>query len=742
MSSARTVAIAAVVALSCATFQPVSALPIPASPHDPAVASLWNNPAIRTTDQTNKVTAMSERIEGDEITLNITNGTLEPLHHLSVRIQRAEPIKNVAEALTALAADQSAYSVATPFENVDISLNSEQSQTVTIRIDREKLRMDKPGIYPLLINLNGQIGQQEDAYLTSERFLYQPEELDKKDTPMSLLLPVTADTDLVPGETGEAPSAPKLLLATDSLASQLSPSGRLTGLLDAYQHADRTGTCLAIDPELVDVVDRMRAGYRVTNSRPNPVAPRPRLRDSWFTDTQKDPGVPGSGAAAAEQWIAKLRRIDAEGGCITPLPWANADLNAVGRTGNQALMNEAVSRGNLVLSRVLSRPIRSDMVIAGQGYVDKRAATALSETSRLDPELEWEANPDAQSWRVLVAENTVGTLPPNVSAVTFDPALGTVLAGIGDTPDTVGYGNQWQRLDPRVDSPVARRVSAASALALAATESAHVIALPPSDISAVDARALIDATNGLYSTGRARPARFYDAPNAPGKTDALGSPYDNPSEVTDTEVLRATQQAKSLDDLTALMTNDPTIALTRYNYINPLRLDLLRALSVSGRRSIASYDTATRRADSILNGNRDTQQNLRRSVALLPPGNVYTRTSSSSPLLIVAQNGLPLPVDARLGYSGPEGASINVPPSLRIPARGSITAQMTADLPNSSKRTDLTVWLAAQSGAQISVPVEIGVQTRSGLLGISTVVAGLFALVGMLIFRQARRRRS
>ena len=52
----------------------------------------------------------------------------------------------------------------------------------------------------------------------------------------------------------------------------------------------------------------------------------------------------------------------------------------------------------------------------------------------------------------------------------------------------------------------------------------------------------------------------------------------------------------------------------------------------------------------------DTLRDLRSSVALIPPGNVYTRVSESSPLLIVAENGLPLPVEAKLQYDAPDGA--------------------------------------------------------------------------------------
>ncbi|AKK04346.1 hypothetical protein [Corynebacterium epidermidicanis] len=742
-ASCAVATVCAVVALSAAA--PAEALPIPVSPSNPEVATLWNNPGLRPVDQQSGVVIGTKEISGDTLRLVITNMTLEKLHGIHVRVQRGEAVTNVADGAAALSGDQSNFAVATPFSSLDFELGPQQSGEFTLQLDRTQLKMDTPGVFPLLINVNGTLGEQGDAYLTSERLLFQTGQLPEKDAPMTLLLPVTTDTDVLPGEPGEAPNAPLLLLGSENLANQLGTGGRLSGLLDAYEQANYRGTCLAVDPEMVDTIDRMRAGYRVTSSRPNPVAPRQRLRDSWFSQNDTASGSEGSGTQAAARWIDQLRRIAKNGGCITALPWANTDLGAVARTGNQSLMNEAVARGNVVLSRVLESPTRSDVIIPGQGYLDRRTAQALAQASAQDPERSFEVGAEPGNWRALVAGNTVGGLADGISAIPFDPALGSLLAAVGDTPDTTGYSNQWQRIDPRVDSAVGRRTTAVSALALAASEGKPVVALPTYDLSVADAEALIEQSNVLFETKRARPIPLAEHAVAdPGPTRELtaGSPYPNPSELTDTEVLRATQQARALDDITSLMTNDPAITLSRYDYTTPMRWDLLRALSVLGRRSMVTYDTATKRADTILNGNRDTQQRLRQSVALLPPGNVYTRTSASSPLLIVAQNGLPLPVDAKLGFAGPEGATINVPASLRIPARGSITTQMTADLPDSSTRTDLTVWLASQTGAQISQPVEIGVQTRSGLLLISGVVAAMFGLLGLLVFRQAKRRQS
>lgn len=74
---------------------------------------------------------------------------------------------------------------------------------------------------------------------------------------------------------------------------------------------------------------------------------------------------------------------------------------------------------------------------------------------------------------------------------------------------------------------------------------------------------------------------------------------------------------------------------------------------------------------------------------------------------------------------------------------GSMTLQMTADLPEDRDRTDLTLWLSTSDGAPISEPVDISVQTRAGLFGTSSAAIILvIALALALVFRVGRHRRQ
>lgn len=379
---------------------------------------------------------------------------------------------------------------------------------------------------------------------------------------------------------------------------------------------------------------------------------------------------------------------------------------------------------------------------------------------------------------VLVADNTVWSAPeagrfaqihPGIRAVTYPASLSATLAATGSDPATVGYSNPEGRFDPNLDSALARQLTAAAAVRLATEESRDarepMLMVPPAGLDAAVGTMLLEELESALSEDRARPMSLsaYLSPSEEQESDLrtvtqaaqaaqqgspdgaprLGAPFLDPAVYSDAEVLRTTQQANYTDDLTGLMVNDPGIALTRYAFTAPLRQDLLAALSTTRRRSMAGFSDAVADTSRRLEGNREVLQELRGSVTLLPPGNVYTRTSDSSPLLIVAKNGLPLPVDATMRYHTEQEATITVPRNLRIPARGSITVQMTADIPGADDQAQMDLWLASSDGSAISSPVRIAVNTRAGLVKTSALIAGLGALlVTGTLFRLGRRRRG
>ena len=515
-----------------------------------------------------------------------------------------------------------------------------------------------------------------------------------------------------------------------------------------------------------------------------------RLRDSWGGEVAPD-GEPGAGADDAKVWLDKVRHIAATG-CVVSLPWANADLNAVARTGDKWLMREAVERGPFVLQRVLGTAGTLNTVVTGTGYVEDGTAPALgwadhSRSTVRDEGMQaaWEraeaagvqeehdgsesaleradmadlagaaAPAPQQPVRVLSAApgRDTGWIAPGVMTVGYQSSLATVLAATGVDPETTGFSEENLRYNYAVDSKAARDTNAAAAVRLAA-QSAWVagdaeehpdpiLVNPPANWDADTAAAVLGTVAELVTGAGAHPMAFGAYLDAPVDAAPAGEPaeHTDPTAFTDAEVLQVTQQAGFINDLTGLMVPDSSIALTRYGFTLPLRRDLLQALSIGQRRAMSRYSDAVQATSERLGASRAALGDLRSAVDLIPPGNVYTRTSNSSPLLIVARNGLPLPVETSINFSGPADARLHVPDVLRIPARGSVTVQMTADLPETSRSTDLNLYLASTNGQPISQPVDIAVRTTRFTVGRWLAVAALM-LAAMLVVIAVRGARG
>ena len=263
-----------------------------------------------------------------------------------------------------------------------------------------------------------------------------------------------------------------------------------------------------------------------------------------------------------------------------------------------------------------------------------------------------------------------------------------------------------------------------------------------------DAAAVLLATVAeVLRSGAAVPLAFDAYLEVPADTvvpaaERVGAEYADPTVFSDSEILNATQQTRFINDLSTLLAPDPSIALTRYGFTLPLRRDILAAFSLTRRQSISDHSSATAASASRLTESRAVLGELRSAVNLIPPGNVYTRTSPSSPLLIVAQNGMPLPVDTAILYTAPEGARLNVPDSVRIPARGSVTLQMTADLPREARSTELKLYLAGPQGHAISQPIEISVRTPSSAVqGWVLLAIGAVGLALLFLYSVGKRNK-
>lgn len=648
-----------------------------------------------------------------ELQLRIHNPTESAVDDLQITSRRSTAVTSTTQARQELAAGSFPYYGASLGAG---TLQPGESRDVTVKVptalgEDSTLAITEPGAYPLLFTLTGTRDGQAASFAEERTIVdFQGDEPDAEEEgehSFSLVYPITAQVDVVPGDTG----GEELILESEQLAEQLSPGGRLDQLLDAYLEHDLHGSgCVALDPALVDAADRMSAGYTVNETRPS-IAKRPtRLRDSWFTQSDSDRGEPGAGAQDAAAWLEKLKKVD----CRMLMPWANADTDAVAKVGNEWLTHEAVEQGAATIERILSAPLSTKLTAPASGTSEHAMPVPL-----------------------LVADNSEWA----GKAATFDASLGALLAQTGSKPQTTGYSNPELRYDFSMDSEQARALTAGASISVASAQEETVAKLPNYQDPAA-ARAVMEAAQRLLDSGRLQP-RPVTALDVEEGSGTPGSPYPDPAAFHDAEITQVTQQARYTDELMSIMVNDPGIAMTRYSFTAPLRHDLLTALSATDRSSLHGFTPSVKQSRTRLEKNANMLRELRASVSLIPPGNVYTRVSESSPLLIVAENGLPLPVDAHLAYDAPDGATLNTQDLIHIPAKGSITVSMTADLPSDVDQMSLRLWLATPSEHLISDPIDITVQTRAGIVSVYGVGAiAALALVLAALFRLGKRKKK
>ncbi|MDK8767684.1 hypothetical protein QP932_04095 [Corynebacterium freneyi] len=827
--------------------------PWPIDPADPSISSQWGADAQRVAArgplklQIKTVTPQNPEIDGDvSIRLTVENTSDEAVNDIIIRTQRAEALAGAADARLAMAAPEQAFGVATAFDD-GFDLAAGESRTVTLSVPLsapapEGLGIDAAGVYPVLVNANGRPGDDIDQFLAETRMLVPVDSsLDDADAdaegsdglgdgegsragadgaderregrdgsadpaPVSLVWPLAADIPLVPGETGEAPVRSELILSGESLASEMQAGGRLDVLLGALESelagedgpALRESTCVAVDPELLDIADRMRDGYRIGGERPSPVEDSTRLRDSWGSG--KDMNLrEGQGAEAAGAWLDRLAAVTRDL-CVVTLPWSGAEVNAVAATGDPELATEALAMGDAVVERVLGRGALPSTIIPPEGYLDAGsvAVTAFGDTSSpIDGSAAFESlnEPDAPgaagtssvTWppaaprtTTLVAANSLtlgdgriarpgemAEIGPGSSAFALPVPLSSALAATGSAPEVAGYAAVAGRFDLTADSGVARMQTTVGTLrqeiadaSVGAGEAgaAPVVAMPPAgwSVSGDDARTLLRAVAETFDDGIAEPVALGDALARSGAGHSVGpaqtsSPNPDPGAVSGTEVSRAAQQSRYLTDLTTMMANDDRVALTRHGFTQPLRRDVLRAMTGIGRRNAASHMRHAEKAGQTMAGMGEMLQQLRDSVSLVAPGGVYTRATDMSPVVIVGRNGLPLPVPAFVRVQVSDSERIGRHEAL-LPAKGSLTLQITPEDPGPNvdreRQNQLHLWLETPDAQRISSPVEIvartGPSTRTLVIAsvALTFAVGAFALWRAGRFEGIRRIRT
>ena len=651
---------------------------------------------------------------------------------LDVRLQRAPAVTTAAGLTAALRTVPDAFDATGPFTRVADRLDPGEAKDFTLLLPTtgrtgSSLALGGPGVYPVLVNLNGTPDFGDTARLDAAHFLLPvqgvpagppgaPPRTPPTPPEVTVLWPLADTPRLLPVAPGSPP-----LLADDGLATSLADGGRLDGLLGAVTAATATdptgplaaGLCLAVDPDLLATAEAMTVpgGYQVRSGAGT---------------------TAGTGAGAAVRWLTRLRAVAATT-CVTALPWAQADLNATARARLRTQEQLAVT-GAAEVARVTGADTVPTLTWPGTGTLTPTAAADLQGLGQTAVVLSADAvsatagggpGPAPRAVRVPAGTGTLGV-------ALLDPPAAAALAATGSQPVTTA-------LDPSTTDRTSALQDALGALSwpslvglsgtsAAATAPSSVLVAPPQrwSVSAAEATSVLDVVSGLLTAGLATPRPLETVvagARTATATATLSYPVDSaagelPAATTDA-VARATA---SVADLTASTATDVQARVDPATLTDPLQLDLVRSLSSAPGAPPAS-------------GVTDALADLAARVQLQTPGGPYTLASETSPLLLVVRNGLPVAVDVRVTVTGPPGLSVTDTGVQQLPA--SSARQLT--LPTSVGRTGqfaVDVTLTTSGGQSLGPATRVLV--RSTAYGTATAaVTGAAAL--LLLVLVARR---
>ena len=716
----------------------------------------------------------------DSVAPEVVNTTSEPVvtvtgtvlnvgdravRDVMVRLEHAPAVTSSAGLRTTLGGENDQFEPVADFTTLSAELQRGQNVAFTLTVplrsaQTPSLGVQRPGVYPLLVNANGTPDYGAPARLDDARFL-----LPVIGVPPEPAADSSSDAlaDVVPPDTSKpvrltmmwplgdrprlAAGAPggttPVRLVDDELASSLSTGGRLDILLSAVDFATsqpvdpggqmRSALCLAVDPDLLVTVNAMAGGY-VVNDGPD-VGPA-------------TPTHPGTGQDAAVNWLNRLRAL-AQRMCVAPANYAQVDLDALYRVGDPGLSSIATNGAGDIVDRLLGITSTRGATLVGDGRLTGRAIQLLSAQG---PTVALAAvdliDQNSADEEPAATDITPVRYTPEVVVAPFDPIVGAALAGAGTDPWSPSYLDPALDVPVKHDSEVARRQDALGSLLWRGlqpeAEPRTQILMPPMEwsLQAADAAAILTT---VATTIRARLA----APRPLTAVIAEGEavPQQNTAPLPD--AVPANPRAR-FDDavtsgiagttgrlwgLTAALTTDERTGLTGAGYTAPLREDMLRALSQS-----VPPDTRNGLAQQRLDTVSNTVNDLFNAVTIVNPGGSYTLATERSPLPLALRNDLPVPIRVRLHLDAPPGMTVTDLGEIELPP-GYLPLQVPIEV-HFTQRVAIDVALRTADGLPLGEPVRLSVHSNAygQVLFFITLSVGavLVALAGRRLWHRFR----
>ncbi|MEU5851713.1 DUF6049 family protein [Saccharopolyspora shandongensis] len=656
------------------------------------------------------------------ITGRLTNTSDQPINNVEARVQRGNATTTEPAVQRALREDPA--TVTEPaFTSVTARLAPGQQIPVELRIPLtgpNSLQLSQPGVYPLLVNVNGSPSVGGRARIAQAQFLLpvlappggepvRPEQ----PTDTSMLVPIVD----FPRLEREAIGGMRAVLVDDQLSASLAPGGRLYDLVQAV--TDRAGPgspvgnalCFAVDPDLLVTARAMQSGYLVR--QPNGSL------------------VEGIGAGAAGLWLSKLREAT-KGRCVTALPYADTDIVALGRAGLPDVVKGAMD-GTALVRDILNVEPRN-LLWPMEGALADPAIGDLPRTELLEP-------------RAL--NLPAGSLSPvrvrgrDMAAVPLDPLLTSALDPLHDTEMKVTALSP-----PENGLPSAQ--NALGALAFRATQGrvpdATSVLAPPRrwNLRGDDLRALLDGMQQLNEAGLIRLVPVPEpAPETLPEAD-LDYPVDAGSaEIPQPVLEQLAAQNFKVGDLFRSTAKDPARQVYPADVTTPLLSGLLRGASSAWR---GNPDAARRWVDRAGVAIDDVLGQVRVEHF---EGKVMRWDSADSPIPVTVVNDLPVTVHVVFRIPPVPGVQIqqDFGGTLSIPANGRRQFLLQANAQRAGKFT-IDVTTTTQAGTQLGTTKRLQIESSNygALIPILTGIAAalLVLMSAMRIIKRAlaRRRRA
>lgn len=637
------------------------------------------------------------------------------------------------------------------------------------------LQIDAPGVYPVMLNING------DIQATDQTVHARVGELHLLATVLSVPgIAPTARPPAIAQPTTPAPLQVSMLwplvdkphlgvggvFLDDELATSIRPGGRLSGLLDLLAVDDPGGRAvtLVLDPMLLDELQRMSVGYRVTARpgvpqpalTPAPATPTTAARSTPRSGTPAGPGaatattpaapnpssaaaapfavptagtVTGTGQEAARAFLHRLRLLALQYP-VALLPYSNPDVLALTHDRSADRVTSLTDIGRAIARRVIgpTKPapgagLVTTLALPPDGVADATTLAALTAAGFTSAVLTGDSVHGVQHPVGAADARLAGgkTLPLAIadSDLLPDAAAVSATADNAEQLNTLAARMVGEYLDP---------------------SGVPIVFLPPASWTAATAPGM-QQLSGLLRTLFAGGAAVGVGPAviaSTGTASATVRPSDDAAAPLAPGYLHDVQAAR--DRMARMRRAVKTDTGSGPTAPNPAAL--FGALNESLLRAYSSALRADPRpGDSILSTVDATLSSMQQGVSIRSSGQSYTLASSSSPLLVTVQNSLPYAVTVSVVISGGQQAGLRVtqPAAQTIPAGRSQQFRIQSEVSRAGSFTVLAT-LVGPGGAPWRPPSALSVTSSAyGTVTIVVIVLAGCVLLFMVVIRVRQR---